>query len=514
MGKLWAMFILSVLLVSVMNFYAVVREPDIVEISDLHLHIRESVKIRGELISYVHDPYESGSDQIDLLIEDGFNVSEVKWVETSPFLPPIGTLIEVVGQVTEWNGRIFLNSKGAGAVQWDKDWVPEVHNVNLTGVSHDPAAFDGDLISLVGYSGDVLEGNVSRQISSLMDHPSYGSADHVISVAIEGRLNESYEAGSKIMVVGWVRWSERDFRWQLQTHATQIEILHAAGAKRLSWSADSTAWSYDIGSLVTIEGTAANDDGEWWIMGPGETNKLCLLPTEDDVAGESKDFNGRLVWEEERIQLCLDHGQSTSIINPTGDSGEPTTPLSDLVRDPNAYRNQTLDLVGWIDSPISPDYDKGYLADGPDYFSRSTKIRIKLEGARADWIEAGTKVNVSATLIWDTVDARLLLQVHSISIWADEPIPIVTLSWIEGFDDWQWEINKLVKINGIVSEENGTLWINREGTQLGERLCLLGDGTELTSQSAAGDSPLFWSGRLSTTENVIEREVQLCLDRR
>ena len=240
MAKLWAMFILSVLLVSVMNFYAVVREPDMVEISDLHLHIRENVKIRGDLISYVHDPYDSGSDQIDLLIEDGYNVSEVKWVETSPFLPPIGTLIEVVGQVSEWNGRIFLNSKGAGAVQWDKDWVPEVHNVNLTGVSHDPSEFDGDLITLVGYSGDVIEGNVTRQISSLMDHPSYGSADHIVSMAIEGRLNQSFESGSKIMVTGWVRWSERDFRWQLQTHATQIEILHAAGAKRLSWSADST----------------------------------------------------------------------------------------------------------------------------------------------------------------------------------------------------------------------------------------------------------------------------------
>ena len=121
---------------------------------------------------------------------------------------------------------------------------------------------------------------------------------------------------------------------------------------------------------------------------------------------------------------------------------------------------------------------------------------------------------MSATLIWDTVDARLLLQVHSISIWQDEPVPIVTLSWIEGFDDWQWDINKLVKINGIVSEENGTLWINREGTQLGERLCLLGDGTEINTQNANGESPLDWSGRLSTSENVIEREVQLCLDRR
>ena len=513
MGKLWAMFFLSILLVSVMNFYAVVREPDIVEIADLHEHIRESVKIRGELTSYVRDPYDSGSDRVDLLVEDGYNVSEVRWTETG-LLPPIGTLIQVVGEVTEWNGRIWVTSKGAGAIQWDKDWVPTVHSVNLTGVSHDPSVFDGDLISLVGYSGDVLEANVTRQISSLMDHPSYSNADHVISVAIEGRMDQNYEAGSKIMVTGWVRWSERDFKWQLQTHSSQITIIHAAGAKRLSWSADSTTWSYDIGSLVTIEGQAFNDSGEWWVMGPGDTNKLCLLPHEDDVSGDTGDFNGRLVWEEEKIQLCLDHGQVTDIINPTGDYGTNQVPLSDLVRDPNAYRNQTMNLMGWIDSPISPDYNKGYLADGPDYFSRSTKLRIILVGARAEWIEAGTKVNVSATLIWDTVDARLLLQVHSITIWENEVIPVVTLAWTEGYDQWQWDINKWVKITGVVTEENGTLWINREGSEFGERLCLMGDGTEITTQNESGSTPLDWQGRLSTSENIIDREVQLCLDRR
>jgi len=514
MAKLWAMFFLSILLVSVMNFYAVVREPDIIEIADLHEHIRESVKIRGELISYVRDPYDNGADRIDILVEDGYNVSEVRWTDTGPMLPPIGTLVQVVGEVSEWNGRIHVAAKGAGAVQWDKSWVPTVHSINLTGVSHDPSKFDGDLITIVGYSGDVLEGNVTRQISSLMDHPSYGNADHVISVAIEGRLDQSYEAGSKIIVTGWVRWSERDFRWQLQTHATQIEVLHAAGAKRLSWSADSTSWSYDIGSLVTIEGQAYNESGVWWVMGPGETNKLCLLPHENDTSGDIGDFSGRLVWEESRVQLCLDHGQVTNAINPTGDFGGPTTPLSTLVRDPNAYRNQTLNLVGWIDGSISPDYNKGYLADGPDYFTRSTKMRIIIEGVRSEWIETGTKVNVSATLIWDTVDARLLLQVHSISIWANEPIPVTTLAWTDGYDQWQWDINTLVKINGVVSEENGTLWINREGTQLGERLCLLGDGTEQATQEANGATPIFWEGRLSTQENVIEREVQLCLDRR
>ena len=184
------------------------------------------------------------------------------------------------------------------------------------------------------------------------------------------------------------------------------------------------------------------------------------------------------------------------------------------MRDPNAYRNQTLNLSGWIDGPISPDYDKGYLADGPDYFSRSTKLRIMIEGARAEWIESGTKVNVTATLIWDTVDARLLLQVHHIEIDADEPVPIVALAWTEGFDDWQWDINKRVSINGIVKEVNGTLVIEREGTQVGEQLCLLGIGSELQTQTAAGGTPIDWEGRLTTLEDVTDRSVKLCLDRR
>ncbi len=513
MGKLWAMFFLSILLVSVMNFYAVVREPDEIEISDIHEHVRESVKVRGEMTSYVRDPYDSGTDRIDLLVEDGYNVTEVRWTDTG-ILPPIGTVVLVTGEVNEWNGRIWLAAKGAGAIQWDPDWIPETHHINLTGISRDPSQYEGDLVTLTGYTSGTIDGNVTRQLASLMDHPSYGNTNHILSMAIEGRLNQTYESGTKLMVTGWLRWSEYDLRWQLQTHATQITILHAAGAKRLAWSADSTTWSYDIGSLVFIEGMAVNESGEWWIQGPGESNKLCLLPNEDDADGDIKDFTGRLVWQEERIQVCLDHGQATSYVTPTGDIGADVTPLAELVRDPNAYRNQTLNLVGWIDGPISPDYNKGYLADGPDYFSRSTKLRIMLEGVRSEWIEAGTKVNVSATLIWDTVDARLLLQVHTFSIWQDEPIPVSTLAWVDGYDTWTWEVNKLVKITGIAVEDNGTYWIERDGSDLGERLCLLSDGTELTAQEAAGAASLDWTGRLTTSEDPMERSVNLCLDRR
>ncbi len=106
MGKLWAMFFLSILLVSVMNFYAEVREPDRVDIAEIHEHIRESVKVQGVLTSYVRDPYSDGSDRIDLLLEDEYNVVEIRWTETGmrqsgredglpATLPPIGTVVEI-----------------------------------------------------------------------------------------------------------------------------------------------------------------------------------------------------------------------------------------------------------------------------------------------------------------------------------------------------------------------------------------------------------------------------------
>ena len=69
-AHVWAAFFLSVLLVSVLNFYAVAREPDRVEIADIHEHLSETVKIEGTLISWVRDPYSDGSDRVDLQVED------------------------------------------------------------------------------------------------------------------------------------------------------------------------------------------------------------------------------------------------------------------------------------------------------------------------------------------------------------------------------------------------------------------------------------------------------------
>ena len=115
MSKMWAAFFLSVLLVSTLNFYAVVREPDRIEIDEVHEHLSETVKVEGTLISWVRDPYSDGSDRVDLQVEDAPNVVKIRWYDTSE-VPPIGSTVIVEGEVVQYNGKIWINSKGMGAI--------------------------------------------------------------------------------------------------------------------------------------------------------------------------------------------------------------------------------------------------------------------------------------------------------------------------------------------------------------------------------------------------------------
>ena len=162
MAKLWVMFFTSLLLVSAMNFYAVIREPDLIEIDEIHEYPRESVKIKGVLTSFVVDPYGEQADRIDLQVRevDGHSVVEVRWfVDRDNEIPPIGTIITVEGEVTEWNGRIWLSSNGYGAIvcaDSDCDSV-EYTAMQLVEVAMNPQNFANMSVKVDGYLSESLE---------------------------------------------------------------------------------------------------------------------------------------------------------------------------------------------------------------------------------------------------------------------------------------------------------------------------------------------------------------------
>ena len=70
MAKMWVMFFTSLLLVSAMNFYAVIREPDLIDIDDIHEYPRETVKVEGVLTSFV-DRSIRGTSRQDRLASEG-----------------------------------------------------------------------------------------------------------------------------------------------------------------------------------------------------------------------------------------------------------------------------------------------------------------------------------------------------------------------------------------------------------------------------------------------------------
>ena len=69
--QLWVMFTLAIFLVAVLNYYAMVREPDIIEMKDLIEYKNEVVKVEGEIISWREDPWNSGDWETHVIVSDG-----------------------------------------------------------------------------------------------------------------------------------------------------------------------------------------------------------------------------------------------------------------------------------------------------------------------------------------------------------------------------------------------------------------------------------------------------------
>jgi hypothetical protein len=525
MSKMWAAFFLSVLLVSTLNFYAVVREPDKIEINEIHEHLSETVKIEGTLISWVRDPYSDGSDRVDLQVEDTPDVVKIRWYDTSD-VPNIGSTIVVEGEVVQYNGKIWINAKGMGAITQTSGRYQITNLTTLNDISADAESFRSKIINISGYLSDAIQPDVTWQSFTLIDNPSYMDSDHRLYVSLQGRVTEWIEAGSKVNLMGWVQWDERNYRWSIVVQSSTVEVLHHADAKRLSWAISAETWSYDIGKLVYVEGNYKWDDGKHWVVAPGGENVgiICLIPnlnlTVNGTLPENG-FSGRLIWSEDRAQICLQMSEEEDAVNPVGtvNSTSPCigelTSLATIAVNPSDWIGEVVNISGWTTGSISPDYDKGYLGDGKDYFERSTTLRFQIQGERGNWIEKGTYVDFcEATVVWNEEEGRIILDVPQYYVGTVDILP-ETFSWSESWDEWTWQVNTLVNVNGELNQtSNGDLWLIASGTA--QRICLddNAEGTALETgfdQEGNSTGPRVWTGRLLAMDTSGNPGTQLCL---
>ena len=117
-------------------------------------------------------------------------------------MPPIGTTVTIMGDVIEYDGRIWIQSLGAGAMEWTSDDLPEVEALAIADVAQDPTAYAGEVIRLTGFIGESIAPDATFTSAYLGDHPNYGNSEHQMHLIIRSAIGEWVEASSKVEVQG------------------------------------------------------------------------------------------------------------------------------------------------------------------------------------------------------------------------------------------------------------------------------------------------------------------------
>ena len=516
--QLWVMFALAMFLVATLNWYAYVREPEVIRVEQLLEYKNEVVKVQGTLISWVEDPFASGDDRIDAIVDDGTGVVETRWFRPGT-MPPIGTTVTVMGDVIEYDGRIWIQSLGAGAMEWTTADLPEVEILGIADVAKDPAAYDGQVIQLTGYIDRSIAPDTTFTSAYLGDHPNYGNSDHRMHSTIRSSIGEWVEATAKVEVQGMLTYQQRDLRWSLQIQGPEILVdrNHVLNIPQLVWGAQAT-WSYQSGQTVTMTGVLLTGEGDWTLYGPsGES--ICVVPTDEDrtaASGGSLDdtvqtVEGRLMWSSSIAGWCIDAnmGMSPTLVNPETPVGLLALLSADPVRmveDSEA----TYTLSAYVKYAVEPsvEQENAYFVDSAAYTPGWTTIAVTVPGPRTVWLEAGQNIVSNVSVTWDDEDMRLRLVVHDYTLGA---VPTArTLLWDDGATQWSYSRDQHVLINGKAVFEEDEWRLYRDGSN--ESIRIDPHGQAIGTDEWHANQSMAWTGRLRQVQSADGMSLVYLLD--
>ena len=509
--KLWVMFALSVFLVATLNWYAMVREPQIVEVEDLIQYKNEVVLVEGEVISWVEDRYGNGEDRVDLVIEDDTGVIQVRWYSTGE-IPPIGTNVTVMGDVVDYNGRFYMQATGSGALYWEPEDLPELQRVTLTDLAIAPEDYVGEIVTVNGFISESVNPDATFTSAYISDEA------HQMQLLIQSSPGVWIEADSKIEVTGMIAYQETSLRWALMTQGPTILLdrSHSPQVKMLEWAGEST-WSYESGSMVSMAGKVTIANGQWTLSGPNG-NEICILPTDEDATnaqtegynGSTYEAAGRLMWNDGRSMWCIDanNGNGTNLIDPMSAmsmqamlSANPASMLMDP--------NKVYTLSTFMQYSFEPLDTEGYFVDSQTYAFGQTRVAMTFPSTRTEWIEAGQGIVANVTVSWDDEKMMMRLMVDTYQL-VGEPAAPQPLLWDAGATQWGYSQNKFVLIDGKATMHDDGWYLERPGSEqsikLNVRLNAIGTDSLHENQS------LTWSGRLRQIEHPTDLSLVFSLD--
>ena len=509
--KLWVMFALSVFLVATLNWYAMVREPQIVEVEDLIQYKNEVVLVEGEVISWIEDRYGNGEDRVDLVIEDDTGVIQVRWYSTGE-IPPIGTNVTVMGDVVDYNGRFYMQATGSGALYWEPEDLPELQRVTLTDLAIAPEDYVGEIVTVNGFISESVNPDATFTSAYISDEA------HQMQLLIQSSPRVWIEADSKIEVTGMIAYQETSLRWALMTQGPTILLdrSHSPQVKMLEWAGEST-WSYESGSLVSMAGQVTITNGQWTLSGPNG-NEICILPTDEDATnaqtegynGSTYEATGRLMWNDGRSMWCIDanNGNGTNLIDPMSAmsmqamlSANPASMLMDP--------NKVYTLSTFMQYSFEPLDTEGYFVDSQTYAFGQTRVAMTFPSTRTEWIEAGQGLVANVTVSWDDEKMMMRLMVDTYQL-VGEPAAAEQLLWDAGATQWGYSQNKFVLIDGKAAMHDDGWYLERPGSEqsikLNVRLNAIGTDSLHENQS------LTWSGRLRQIEHPTDLSLVFSLD--
>lgn len=503
--KLWAMFAIALFLVAAMNWYAMMREPETITASEMVEYNNEVVNVEGVLLSWVEDPYGQGEDRTDLIIQDETGVVEVRWYRAED-LPVLGTVITAMGDVIEYEGRLWLQALGAGAVRWSADDLPEVTTLGIADVAREPEMYLGQVIQLTGFVSETLNPATTFNSAYLGDHPTYGNSEHQMHITIHSSTNAWIEASSEIQVTGVLEYEQRDLRYSL--HIIGSEITYDRNAEpqvtQLTWS-DSSSWMYSIGNLVSVTGTL-DTTADLKIVGPNDL-EICVIPDEELSQAISQNnltgsiiggLTGRLTWSDSDSRWCIDMDDSLDAASFV--SADIDDILTQLSVNPTAVLNSDsfYTISAFMKYPVEPGVDdkNSAIADSPSYSPGWKGVDVSIPGPRSDWIEGGQAIRANVSVEWSDSNMRAKLIIHDYNLVGEAPAP-TSLLWTDSIENWQYEVNSMVTISGVLKTIDGQTVIQQNG----------GTKTILANPSLGGigtneiheNRSLSWIGRL--TEN-------------